>query len=87
MYGQARLPVTLTRPSMTIPSGALVFNADGTQVALVKDGKAHFQKISVGRDLGTQLEIVDGLSPDDVVVSNPGERLTDGVQVQIASKH
>jgi RND family efflux transporter MFP subunit len=86
MYGQARLPVTQSQPVMTIPSSSLVFNADGTQVAVVKDGKAHFQKITIGRDLGTQLEIVDGLSPDDVVVSNPGERLTDGVAVQIAEQ-
>jgi hypothetical protein len=36
--------------------------------------------------LGTQLEVVDGLSADDVVVSNPGERLVDGVEVQVAGK-
>ena len=86
MYGQARLPIAQTQPVMTIPSSSLVFNADGTQVAMVKDGKAHFQKVAVGRDLGTQLEIVDGLSPDDQVVTNPGERLTDGVEVQVAQK-
>jgi membrane fusion protein (multidrug efflux system) len=86
MYGQARLPVTQTRPVMMIPSSALVFNAEGTQVAVVRDGKASFQKITVGRDLGTQLEVVDGLTVDDEVVSNPGERLTDGVEVQVAGK-
>lgn len=86
MYGTARLPVTQARPVMTIPSSSLVFNADGTQVAVVRDGKAYFQKITVGRDLGTQLEVVDGLSADDVVVSNPGERLVDGVEVQVAGK-
>jgi len=86
MYGQARLPVLQSRPVMTIPSSSLVFNADGTQVAVVKDGKAHFQKVAVARDLGTQLEIVDGLSSDDDVVTNPGERLTDGVGVQVADK-
>ena len=86
MYGQARLPVEQTSPVMMVPSSCLVFNADGTQMAVVKDGKAHFQKVSVGRDLGTQLEVVEGLSPDDEVVANPGERLTDGVEVQVASK-
>jgi RND family efflux transporter MFP subunit len=86
MYGQARLPVATARQVLTIPSSSLVFNADGTQVAVVQDDKAHFRKVSVGRDLGTQLEIEDGLSPDDVVVTNPGERLTDGVEVQVAAK-
>jgi membrane fusion protein, multidrug efflux system len=86
MYGQARLPIAQTDPVLTIPSSSLVFNADGTQVAIVRDGKAHFQKVSVARDLGTQLEVVDGLSQDDQVVTNPGERLTDGVEVQVAGK-
>jgi RND family efflux transporter MFP subunit len=86
MYGQARLPVVLAQPIMTIPSSSLVFNADGTQVAVIRDNKVHFQKISVGRDLGTQLEVIDGLSADDQVVTNPGERLTDGVEVQVAAK-
>jgi multidrug efflux pump subunit AcrA (membrane-fusion protein) len=86
MYGQARLPVVQTRPTMTIPSSSLVFNAEGTQVAVVKDGKAYFQKVAIGRDLGTQLEIVEGLSGDDQVVTNPGERLSDGVEVQVAQK-
>ena len=75
-----------TVPVLTIPSSSLVFNAEGTQVAVVQDGKAYFRKISVGRDLGTQLEVVDGLTADDVVVSNPGERLVDGVEVQVAGK-
>jgi RND family efflux transporter MFP subunit len=86
MYGQARLPITLNHPTLTIPSSSLVFNADGTQVAVVQDDKAHFRKITVGRDFGTQLEVVDGLSSDDVVVTNPGERLTDGGPVQVAQK-
>jgi hypothetical protein len=83
MYGQAILPLSEARPAMIVPSGALVFNADGVQMAVVRDGKAHFQKVTVGRDLGTELEITDGLSPDDQVVTNPGERLSEGVSVTI----
>jgi hypothetical protein len=37
-----------------------------------------------GRDLGTQLEIVDGLSADSQVVTNPGEMLTEGAAVKVA---
>ena len=40
MYGQARLPVSQDKPVLMIPSSALVFNASGMQVALVRDGKA-----------------------------------------------
>jgi membrane fusion protein (multidrug efflux system) len=86
MYGQARLPIVQTRQVVTIPSSALVFNTTGTQVAVVRDGKAYFQKIDVSRDLGTALEVEKGLTPDDVVVTNPGERITDGADVQLAKK-
>jgi membrane fusion protein, multidrug efflux system len=86
MYGQARLPIVQTRPVVTIPSSSLVFNTQGTQVSVVRDGKAYFQKVDVSRDLGTALEVEKGLTPDDVVITNPGERITDGVDVQLAKK-
>lgn len=85
MYGQARLPTSEPTPPLTIPSSALIFNAAGTQVALVRDGKIHLQKIVVGRDLGDQLEITSGISADDLVVANPGERLTEGVDVKMSA--
>jgi RND family efflux transporter MFP subunit len=84
MYGQVKLPVTEDNPVVTIPTSALVFNAGGLQVALIKDGKVHFQKINGGRDFGTEMEIPSGLSTDDQVVANPGEKLGEGVDVKIA---
>ncbi len=84
MYGQVKLPVTEDNPVVTIPTSALVFNASGLQVALVKDGKVHFQKINGGRDFGTEMEIPTGLSTDDQVVANPGEKLGEGIDVKIA---
>jgi membrane fusion protein, multidrug efflux system len=85
MYGQARLPISEAQPTLTIPSSALIFNASGVQIATVRDNKIHLQKITVGRDLGTELEVTDGLSADDKVVSNPGARLAEGVTVQANS--
>jgi len=85
MYGQARLPITEARPTLTIPSSALIFDSSGVRVAVVRDGRIHFQPVTVGRDLGTELEITDGLSPDDLVVGNPGERLAEGGGVQFSS--
>jgi multidrug efflux pump subunit AcrA (membrane-fusion protein) len=83
MYGQARLPITDARPTLTIPSSALIFDSSGVRVALVRDGKIHFQPVTVGRDLGTELEITGGLLPTDLVVANPGERLSEGGDVHL----
>ena len=40
----------------------------------------------VGRDLGQELEVVEGLSGNEQVVTNPGERLKDGIEVEIAPR-
>lgn len=85
MYGQVHLQIKSPTPPLMLPTSALVFDTDGTKVATVaENNKVKFQKILVGRDLGTELEVTDGLSGSEQVVSNPGERLADGVEVQIA---
>lgn len=85
MFGEARLPVASAPKALLVPVSAMLFNAKGTSVALVKDGKIHFQPVSIDKDLGTDLEVIDGLSPTDQVVVNPGERLQEGTQVQTTS--
>ena len=82
-YGQLSLPVTPQQPVMVIRSSALVFNAAGTEVAVLgDDGKTHVRPIVVGRDLGTELQVTSGLSVDDKVIINPGERTGEGAEVE-----
>ena len=85
MYANVRVGVAEKHPVLVIPSSALVFNAGGTQVAVVQDGKVHFQQVKVGEDRGQSMEITDGLSESDEIVAAPGERLMEGSQVQIAA--
>jgi RND family efflux transporter MFP subunit len=82
MYGQAQLATTDVQPMLGIPTSALVFNAEGSQVVVIRDKKVHYQKISVGRDYGTELEALTGVTADDEVVANPGERLVEGLTVK-----
>jgi RND family efflux transporter MFP subunit len=86
MYGQARLPLQQNQTVLVIPTSGLIFDRNGLQVAVVQDQKIHFQKISVGRDMGTAIEVTDGLTADDNVVVNPGERLAEGVAVDAKSQ-
>ena len=83
MYGDAHLTVTGAAPVLRIPTSALLFDATGAHVALVQDGKIHFQKITPGRDLGTEMEVINGITTQDKVVSTPGEQLTEGIPVQV----
>lgn len=66
-----------------IPVSALNVNADGTQVFIVKpDQTVHAIKVVLGRDLGKEVEVLEGLSEGDAVVSNPTDALREGVRVQ-----
>jgi RND family efflux transporter MFP subunit len=85
MYGQLKFQISRKKPPLLVPTSALVYNADGLSLALVKDGRVRFQKVSTGRDLGTEIEIVDGLAGDEQVISNPGEQIREGYEVQVAA--
>jgi hypothetical protein len=39
--------------------------------------------LSIGRDYGTALEVLQGLKPDDWIVLNPPDSLDEGVQVNV----
>jgi membrane fusion protein (multidrug efflux system) len=85
MYGQAHVPVSNAEGVLLIPSSALLFNAQGTSVALVRDEKVHIQPVSVGRDLGSEIEVTKGLATGDLVITNPGEKLDDNLKVKVAT--
>jgi RND family efflux transporter MFP subunit len=82
MYGVAVFHILRDDPVLTVPTSALLFEADGKQLAVVdKDDKVHFQRIVPGTDFGTEIEILSGLKGDERVIANPGEQLTEGLAV------
>jgi len=54
-------------------------------VSVIKDNRIHWQNIHVGRDFGTQLEVLDGLAENTKIVVNPTDDLREGLQVQVKS--
>src|SRR5437899_11680009 len=84
MYGQVKFLLPDDNAPIVVPADAFVFRAQGPQVVTVtNDSRIHWQKISVGRDFGTQLEVLDGLAENAKVVINPNDDLVEGVQVQV----
>jgi RND family efflux transporter MFP subunit len=72
-------------PSMVrIPTSALIFREAGTQVALVgPDNRAELRSVTLGRNLGTEVEVLTGLTPSDRVISSPSDSLANGDLVSI----
>jgi RND family efflux transporter MFP subunit len=84
MYGQVKFLLPDDNAPIVVPSDAFVFRSQGPQVVTVtNDNRIHWQKIIVGRDFGTQLEVLDGLAENAKVVINPSDDLVEGVQVQV----
>jgi len=72
-------------PSMIVPADAVVFDQNGLHVAVVENGVARFQKITIARDFGTEVEVHDGVKSGDQVILNPMVDLADGSKVAVRS--
>jgi RND family efflux transporter MFP subunit len=83
MYAQVNLSNKRVDPPLAIPSEALVVHSDGTLAAVLRpDHTVHLQKITVGRDYGDRLEVIDGLHDGDTIVLNPGDLAREGVKIE-----
>lgn len=85
-YVQVSLPLAASK-SLTIPANALLFRAEGTRVAVVDaQGKVHLRPISLGRNYGETVEVLDGISGADRLVLNPSDSLAEGDVVVVAKE-
>jgi len=83
-FGEVTFHLRSSRPTLVIPSNTLLFHAQGPQVALVQgEGRVHLQSIQLGRDFGNSLEVLSGLRPDDAVIANPSDSITEGALVDV----
>lgn len=86
----AYVDVALTlklKGGLILPTNALLINSAGTRIAIVQpDGKVRLQVVTLGTDYGHDVEIKAGLTPDDKVVMNPPDSISDGQSVAIAAE-
>jgi len=71
--------------TVTIPSNALLFRAEGLQAGVVRDSRVQLVHITVGHDFGSTVEVTSGLTPQDIVILDPSDSLMSGIPVQIGS--
>lgn len=84
MVGEVRLQVPRTAPAVRVPISAVVQGGAGPRVAaLRRDSTLEFRSVSLGRNLGGEIEIVSGLAAGDTVVRAPNSLLSDGAKVKV----
>ena len=80
----AEVDLSGSRPDvpLVVPAAAILFRTDGAQVAVVTpDQTVHLQKITVGRDYGDRVEIVQGISEGTTIVAAPGDAAREGAKI------
>jgi len=79
------LPAETEAKTFKLPANVLLFRGDGMHVATVDaKGRVAMKAVTLGRDYGSDIEVVQGLQADDDVVLSPPDSLTDGAVVRVA---
>jgi len=83
-YAEVQLGLQADPHLVSVPSSALIFRDKGAEVAVLgPDSRAHLHKVHIAVDMGTSLQIDQGLSLDDRVIENPPDSLMDGDKVRV----
>jgi RND family efflux transporter MFP subunit len=86
-YAQVRFDLS-GGAGVTLPATALVLRGSGTKVATVTpQGRIHLLPVTIGRDLGSTVEISSGLATGTRVVDNPPDSLSEGEAVTVTAAH
>jgi RND family efflux transporter MFP subunit len=84
MYAQVKFIVPQQRQSLIIPTSALVVDHGGMHVVTVDAGHTiHFLPVTIGKDMGKEVEILNGLSQSQSLVSSPSDLLNEGEHVEV----
>lgn len=84
-FGQVRFRQARVDPVLTLPATTLLYRSAGPQVGVVgADGVVNVRLVNLGRDFGSTVEVLGGVSSSDRVIINPPDALVDGMQVRVA---
>jgi RND family efflux transporter MFP subunit len=85
-YAQVRFKLPAKSGTILVPSTTLMFRDAGMSVAVIgPDGRVAIKSVTIGRDLGSTVEITAGLAQADRVIDSPPDSLRPGDQVRIAA--
>ena len=86
-YAQMHFNTKLPGQEITLPINALLFRPEGTMVAVAdSQGRLSLKKVTIGRDFGNTVEIVQGITQQDAVVIDPPDSLADGQKVEVSTQ-
>ncbi len=83
-YAQVSFSLPVNVNTLRVPVNAVMFRGQNVTVATVDEHHTvHLRTITEGRDFGTQIEVLSGIGPEDVLILNPSDSIGEGQQVQV----
>jgi len=87
MYAQVSFAAAKSRPLLRVPGDTVMLTTNGPRLAVVgADNVVHFRSVTLGEDLGSEVEILSGLRPGELVVSNPSDSVQEGAKVEVRAR-
>jgi RND family efflux transporter MFP subunit len=84
-YAEVQFALGGNVSSLRVPVNTVLFRAAGLQVATLDEHQhVHLKTITAGRDFGTEIEVLSGIEPADVLVVNPPDSIAEGAEVRLA---
>jgi membrane fusion protein (multidrug efflux system) len=85
-FANVRLSLARDSVPLSIPSSALIFDQSGLRVATVdSNDRVVLKTVTIGRDLGRDIELASGVSPEDRIINAPPDGVANGDQVRVIS--
>jgi RND family efflux transporter MFP subunit len=76
------LPVSAPRKALTLNKDAVLNRNGKTLVFVVADNRANLRMVRLGAAVGGRFEVLEGLSPGDIVIVRGNERIQPGERVR-----
>jgi RND family efflux transporter MFP subunit len=76
-YCRVALRIPRKTPSLIVPAEAIIFNRNGLSVAVVAESVVQIRRVTLVHDLGTTVEVNEGVNEGDQVILNPPINIAD----------
>ena len=72
------------QPYFIVPGAAVIIRAGDPKIAVLDDNNiVHLKTVKIGIDDGKSMQIIDGLETNDRIITNPTEKIKEGVHAQV----
>jgi hypothetical protein len=70
---------------LVVPASTVVVRADGLQVGVIEGSTVHFRTVTLGRDYGSEIELLGGVPDSAELVLNPSDDVIEGAHVRVVA--